>query len=185
MKRLAPTLLLVLASLCASRAMAQPELGLRAVGASAAFVNAENLDGTLGFGVFADLGQITPQIKLEPSIEYWSKSEDSFGAKASVRDIAIGARGKYYFEVTSPKIHPYAGAGLGIHLLHAESSVTMPGFGTISADASDTKLGLDFGGGMETALSPKNDFRVEAWYGIVSDVSQFALRVGVSQKLGR
>jgi len=184
MKRVAPIMIIVIGTLSAACAFAQSNLSLRAVGVSAAFVNAENLDGTFGLGVFADMGQITPQIRLEPSIEYWSKSEESFGAKASLSDLAIGARGKYYFEVTSPKIHPYAGAGLGLHFLHAESSVSMPGYPTFSADASDTKLGLDIGGGMETALSPKHDFRAEAWYGIVSDASQFSLRVGVSQKLG-
>jgi hypothetical protein len=59
----------------------------------------------------------------------------------------------------------------------------MPGFGNFSGSGSDTKLGLDLGGGISTALNAKNDLQAEAWYGIVSDVNQFALRVGVSHKL--
>ena len=53
----------------------------------------------------------------------------------------------------------------------------------MKASGDDTKLGLDLGGGISTAMNAKNDFHAEAWYGIVSDVNQFAVRVGVSHKL--
>lgn len=184
MKRLVVLFTLAFAVLTAGSALAQSQLGLRAVGGSLAFVNAEDLDGAVGLGVFADLGMVTPNIGLEPVLEYWSKSEEAFGAKASVRDVALGCRGKYYFETSNPKIRPYAGAGLGLHFLKAETSVEMPGFPAMNSEASDTKLGLDLGGGLSTPLGPKNDLRFEMWYGIVSDVSQLALRVGVSHKLG-
>ena len=184
MKRKALFLVLALGLLSAQQAMAQSNIGLRAIGATAAFVSPENSDGTFGLGVFADLGQIAPHIGLEPHIEFWSKSVDEFGASSSLRDVTVGARGKYYFEVQNPKIRPFAGAGLGLHFLHSEVSTTLPGFGPMSASASDAKLGLDLGGGLATPINAKNDFRAEAWYGIVSDVSQFALRVGISHKLG-
>lgn len=184
MKRKVLLLSLTIGLLSVGSAMAQSSIGFRAIGASAAFVSPEDVDGTLGFGVFADLGQITPQIKLEPAIEFWSKSEEAFGTEASIRDIAVGARAKYFFSVTNPKLHPFAGAGAGLHFLKAETTVSIPGFATVSGEASDTKFGLDLGGGMETAIGPKNDLRFEAWYGVVSDMSQFALRIGVSHKLG-
>jgi len=184
MKRKALFLLLALGLMSASEAMAQSKIGFNAIGGNVAFVSPENLDGTFGLGVFADLGQVAPNIGLEPNIEYWSFSENQFGVETSLRDISLGMRGKYYFEVTNPKVRPFAGAGLGLHFLHAESAVAIPGFPAASAEGSDTKLGLDVGGGISTALNSKNDFRAEAWYGIVSDVNQFALRVGVSHKLG-
>ena len=184
MKRKALFLLLALGMLSASQAMAQSKIGFNAIGANVAFVSPENLDGTFGLGVFADLGQVAPNIGLEPNIEFWSWSENQFGVETSMRDVSVGMRGQYYFEVKNPKVRPFAGAGLGLHFLHVESSVTVPGFGTVTADGSDTKLGLDIGGGISTAMNSKNDFRAEAWYGIVSDVNQFALRVGISHKLG-
>jgi len=184
MKRMTLVLTLAIAALSAQRATAEANLGLRSVGASLAYVSPENLNGTFGVGVFADMGRITPEIALEPRIDYWSKTQEEFGAKASVSDIAVGARGKYYFEVQNPNLRPFAGAGLGLHFLHSKVSVTQPGFPTMTGEASDTKLGLDLGGGVATSLSPKVDFSAEAWYGIVSDVGQFSLRVGLSQKLG-
>ena len=37
---------------------------------------------------------------------------------------------------------------------------------------------------MRTSVSPVLDFHAEGWYGIVSDVNQFSLRVGMSYRLG-
>lgn len=180
-------LLLTLASTvaAASSAMAQADLGLKQVGVALGFVNAEELDGTFSVGVFANHGTIAPRIGLESRIDYWSKTEDDFGTEFSVRDIAIGARAKYHFEVASPRVQPFAGVGLGIHFLSAE--VTTPpigGFPGTSSDDSETRLGLDIGGGLSTPIGPKTDFLAEAWYGIVEDVNQFSLRAGMAWKLG-
>jgi len=183
MKQKALYLVLALGLLSAQPAAAQSKIGLHAIGANAAFVSPENLDGAFGLGVFADLGRITPEIGLEPVIEFWSRSDDQFGIETTLRDVSVGMRGKYYFEVANPKIRPFAGACLGLHFLHAETSVSVPGFGNLNGSGSDTKLGLDLGGGLSTTLNPKNDLQAEAWYGIVSDVNQFALRVGISHKL--
>jgi hypothetical protein len=60
----------------------------------------------------------------------------------------------------------------------------VPGFPATTVEDSSTKLGLDLGGGVATAINPQLDFLGELWYGIVSDVSQLSLRVGVSYKLG-
>jgi opacity protein-like surface antigen len=183
MKRKALLVVLALGLLSAGQAMAQSNISFRAIGATAAFVSPQDLDGTIGLGVFADLGQLAPNIGLEPNIEFWSKSDNQFGFESSIRDISVGMRGKYYFEVANPKLRPFAGAGLGLHFLHAETTANIPGFGTVNASGDDTKLGLDLGGGISTPINSKNDFHAEAWYGIVSDVNQFALRVGVSHKL--
>jgi opacity protein-like surface antigen len=185
MKRKALFVMLALGLLSAQQAMAQSKISFNAIGANLAFVSPEQLDGTFGLGVFADIGQIAPNIGLEPHIEFWSKSDNQFGFESSLRDVSVGMRGKYYFEVANPKVRPFAGAGLGLHFLHAETTVNIPGFGTVNESGGDTKLGLDLGGGISTALNSKNDFHAEAWYGIVSDVSQFAVRVGVSHKLAK
>lgn len=183
MKHKALYLALALGLLSTQQAAAQSNIGLHAIGASAAFVSPENLNGAFGFGVFADLGHIAPKVGLEPDLEFWSRTDDQFGVENTLRDISVGVRGKYYFDVANPKVRPFAGAGLGLHFLHAETTGNLPGFGNVTASGDDTKLGLDLGGGIATPINPKNDFRAEAWYGIVSDVNQFAVRVGISHKI--
>lgn len=178
-------LTLALSALAAPSAMAQSDLGFKRLGVAVGFVSPENLNGTFSVGAFADHGTVAPHIGLESRIDYWGGSESSFGAETSVRDIAIGARGKYQFEVSGSKIRPFAGAGLALHFVHAK--VTIPpqfGLPAMTAEDSSTKLGLDLGGGMASAIGPRTDLLAEVWYGIVSDVGQFSLRVGLSQKLG-
>jgi opacity protein-like surface antigen len=185
MKRFVLLLALVTSVLVASTAVAQTSLGLKGVGVAVGYVSPEDVDGTFGLGVLADCGAITPRIGLESRLDYWSKSEEAFGAEASISDITLGARGKYFFEVTNPKVRPFAGAGLGIHFL--QSKVTIPaqfGFPESTVEESTTKLGLDLGGGVATAVGPRTDLLGELWYGIVSDVSQLSLRLGVSYRLG-
>lgn len=162
---------------------AQSDLGFRSISGTVAFVSPQDLDGSFGLGVSADMGRITPKIWLEPNLEFWSNTKETFGAKATLSDVALGARGKYYFDVANSKMRPFAGAGLGVHFLHAKATVTT-GSGTFRATSSDTKLGVDLGGGMSTPIGPRDDFRLEGWYGIVSDVNQLAVRVGFSHKIG-
>jgi hypothetical protein len=159
------------------------ELGLRAIGGSLGFVSPDNVDGTFTLGIFADCGRITPNIALEPRIDYWSKSQGAFGSEASIRDVSLGVRGKYLFESSNPKLQPFAGAGLSMHFLHSEVNISDPGFPAMSASASDTKLGLDLGGGIATPIGPRSAFLGEAWYSIVSDFSQFSMKAGLSYRL--
>jgi len=185
MKREVVVLTVALSVFAASSAFAQANLGLKHVGVAVGYVNPENLDGTFSFGVFANHGTIAPNFGLESRIDYWGWSQTVFGAKSSVSDVTLGARTKYHFEVKNPKVRPYAGVGLGLHFIHSE--VTIPasgGFPASNVDASDTKLGLDLGGGVSTAISPRSDLMGEMWYGIISDVSQFSMRVGMSFKIG-
>jgi outer membrane protein W len=152
-------------------------LGFRSLGANIGFVDADNVPGTMGMGVFANLGNITSDIRLVPVANYWSKSEEFAGDKVSVRDISFGARGQYMFRVNSPKFQPYMGAGLGMHFVRAEvSSVSQP----MSVSASDTKLGVDMGGGFSTPLGHKTDLNFDLWYTAASDVAHISMKAGIS-----
>ena len=185
MKRTTLLVTLALCSIVAPAAMAQSSLGLRNLGVAVGFVSPENFDGTVSIGGFADWGTIAPRIGLESRLDFWSQSQSSFGYKTSVHDITLGARGKYFFEVADPKIRPFAGAGVALHFIGAKVEIPAQfGFPASSASDTNTKLGLDLGGGIATSISPRTDFLGEAWYGIVSDVSQFSLRAGLSYKLG-
>jgi opacity protein-like surface antigen len=165
-------------------------LGLNELGVEAGFVDPEGASGTIGFGAFAELGTLAQDIRLSSHLDYWSKSDNGFGAEASLRDISIGARAKYMFHVASPKIQPYAGAGLGIHLFHSKVVVPdmdlgggfiVPGF---TASDSVTRLGLDLGGGAVTPLNPATNLFVDLWY-TVADIDQLSMKAGVSWRLNR
>jgi hypothetical protein len=71
-----------------------------------------------------------------------------------------------------------------MHFIGAEATMAIPGFPTTTVEDSQTKLGLDLGGGMAMSVSPRTDLLGELWYGVVSDVSQFSLRCGLSYKFG-
>jgi len=182
MKRILLTLLILIFTV--PMASAQMQLGLRGAGFTVDFVSPEDTDTSIGIGLFADMGSITNQIVLEPYIGFWSKSEDGIGgAEASVRDMIIGARGKYEFSLAGSEMRPFAGAGLGIHFARAEFTTPDFGFGTISASDSRTKLGLDLGGGISAPFD-RFELRGEMWYSVVSDLNQLAFRFGVMWPMG-
>ena len=185
MKPNALLLTIAACALAAPSAMAQSNLGIKGLGVSVAFVSPENLDGTVGLGVYADCGTIAPHIGLETRLDYWSESRSDFGVDTHIHDVALGVRGKYNFEVANPRIQPFAGAGLGLHIIGARVDVpAQPGFPAMSTSDSQTKLGLDLGGGIATPVGPRTTFLGELWYGIVTDVSQLSIRAGLSYKLG-
>ena len=185
MKRMVFVLVLASLAAVAPAAIAQSDLGLKRVGVTLGFTDPEQLGGTFSVGVFADHGTIAPRVGLESRLEYWSSSDETFGAKASLRDISLGARGKFYVPVENSRIRPFAGAGLGVHFLKAEVS-TPPQFGfpALSVSGTSTELGLDLGGGIATDLGPRTDLLAEVWFGIVDTANTFSLRAGLSHKLG-
>lgn len=154
-------------------------LGLKRLGVEAGLVDPEAVGSTIGFGVFADLGNLAHDIRLSSHLGYWSKSENAFGAEASLRDISVGARARYMFHVASPKLQPYVGTGLGLHFFNTK--VEVPGF---SVEDSATKLGLDLGGGVLTPVSPKTDLFADLWY-TVADIDMLSMKAGVSFRLNR
>jgi opacity protein-like surface antigen len=169
---------------------AETDIGFKGAGLELGIVNPEDVDATWGIGVFADLGTFMPQLGFSAYADYWGKNQDEFGTEFDFRDIAIGARTKWYFPIKNPKIQPYAGAGLGIHFLKAK--VTIPDQnigGTLvpgsTATATDEKIGLDIGGGMTAKLNDRADFVGEMWLGLVSDINQMSMKVGILYKLGQ
>lgn len=185
MKRNVVMVMVALCTLASQPAWSQSNIGFQRGGIAVSMVSPENIDATLGLGVFADLGTVAPRWGLEGRLDRWSRSEDFFGADISMSDITLGARTKYNFP-TQSKVQPFAGFGLGIHFLSMEVGLVDPftGLSLGTADASETRAGFDFGGGISTTLSAKTNLVAESWYSIVSDFDQFSLRVGLSQAFG-
>jgi opacity protein-like surface antigen len=189
-KRIVVLALLLFCSVVSQNARASSDLGLKAIGGDVGFVDPDNVDGTLGFGAFANLGNLAPDWRLAPHLGYWSKSEEFDGDKVSIRDISLTARGLYMFHTSSRKLQPYAGAGLGLHMVRGKVEMAEQdmggGFIIPAQEFSDTqtKVGLDLGGGFTTPLSEKTDFCLDLWYTAVSDVGHISMKAGVSFDLG-
>lgn len=178
-------------TLFAADASAQASLSLRGIGLKAGVVNPEDLDTALGVGLILDLGTIHPNIAFETYTGYWSQTENDFGVDVGVRDLSFGAKGKYMFQTSNPTVQPYAGAGLGLHVMTAHADIDAVYFGNTlvfpgsSESNTEVKVGLDLGGGLRYDRGSQFAFIGEGWFSIVSDVSQFSLMVGAEYMFGR
>ncbi len=188
------TVILISVTLCAfisSNASAQSNLALRGIGVKIGMVDPENVDTAFEIGLIADLGTITPNVSLESHVNYWSiKNDITGGGEVFVRDIVFGAKGKYMFSMSNPVIKPFAGAGLGFHILRSGVDIPAVYYGGImimpAVSESDTeiKIGLDIGGGIQGDINQSWAILGETWYSIVSDISQLSLQIALLYKLG-
>jgi len=188
MKRIFAMLVCFLAlSAMTTATMAAADFGLKGIGVRVGVVEPENLDTTVGFGLFLDMGTFHPNVAFETFASYWSNSFDVGLAESSFRDIAVGAKVRYLINTSRPTIHPFVGAGVSAHIMRSEVSTsditlfgeTIPG---MSLDATDTKVGLDLGGGLRAGVADRIDIIGEAWYGFIPDVNQFIATGGIAYK---
>jgi len=184
MKRIFAMLVCFLAlSALTSTAMAAADFGLKGIGVRVGVVEPENLDTTVGFGLFMDLGTFHPNVAFETYASYWSNSFDVGLAESSFSDIVIGAKVEYMFTVSRPTIHPFIGAGLSAHIMKSSASIAAIGpFEAMNLDATDTKMGLDLGGGLRAGVADQVDIIGEAWYTFVSDFNQLTATGGIAYK---
>ncbi len=191
MKRLTVVLLsLAFCMLVASTASAQADLGLRSIGVGLGIVDPEDIDMTISFGFYSDLGTIRPNLHLETYLGYWQQTEELLdGMEVCIRDFAAVMRAKYTFDLANPTIKPFAGGGLGFHFVNAGIDIPPMDVGGLltpgySEDDTEIKVGLELGGGMLFDVWQSTAIQTEAWYSVVSDVSQLAIRASVVFKLG-
>lgn len=184
-------LIIAICTIVAAAVPASAAVGLQGLGFRVGVVDPDGVDATIGLGLVMDMGSITPNVALEGYSKLWWQSEGAFGTEWSVRDVAFGARTTYRFDVGNPGIRPYAGGGLGIHVMTAEVS-TAPVIvgGTVlypgsSIDDTELHLGLDLGGGVRFDSGGKYAFLTEFWYSVVNDFSHVALNVGLVYMFGR
>lgn len=192
MKRVSAILAVVaFCTLFAADASAQANLSLRGIGLKGGVVNPEDLDTTLGLGLIFDLGTIHPNFALESYAGFWSQSEDIYNAEYGVKDFSLGGKVKYMFETSNPTVQPYVGAGLGLHILNAHVDSDAVYFGgsllypATSVSDTETRIGLDLGGGLRIDRGSQFAFIGEGWFSIVSDISQFSLMIGAEYMFGR
>ena len=185
------TIIMVVALVCAIAVpgAAATDLALRGVGAAISMVDADDIDMTVGFNLLFDLGLVTDKVGLEAYGLFWQQTEDIFGVEASLRDVALGARAKYLVPIQSGKIQPYAGGGLGLHIVTASVNTPAYDFGgglvipATSLDETELKLGLDIGAGALFEVGTKVGIVTDVWYTMAPDISQLSLRGGLLFKL--
>jgi len=168
---------------------AQADISLKGVGGRLGFImpTEGSIDNTLGFGLNADLGSITPNILLNAYVDYWAKSYDVGYYSWTWSNIGIAAIAKYKINMEG-SLSPYVGGGLGFNISKAsgeykgpESSLFGPYFDTELSE-STTDLAVHLVGGASMTLSPQMDGFGEVRY-TIDGIDNFGIFVGINYKL--
>ena len=121
----------------------------------------------MGLGVHADLGEIIKQLRIYPSLEYWSKSPFT--------QFAINGDVRYYFP-TQGTVDFFAGGGLAIVF----NSVDLGPFG----DANDSAVGLNFLGGADFPVNEQLVGTVTVKF-LASDINALKITAGITYLLNQ
>ncbi|KAA3610577.1 MAG: hypothetical protein DWQ05_21395 [Calditrichaeota bacterium] len=177
MKKLALILLALL--VLSGGAFAQSDIGLKGAGVRLGLVDPDGIDSTIGFEGFADLGTFN-KFALEASILFWKKTVDP----VSLRDLAFGVTGRYFFDMGESGVKPFASAGVGLHMVKSEVDFDLGFFGgSGTTDASSTEFGIKVGGGANYDINEKMAFTGEVSFHL-GDIEQLNILGGISYKLG-
>lgn len=154
------------------------------IGVEGGIVNTEieEFDNTWMMGVFADFSLPMLNWSVEPFLNYWSWSESvdagSLSMDASFTDWTVGGNVKMSIP-TASMVRPFIGAGASAHVLKSELDMGTLG----SFDASDTKLGFQFGGGTYIDAGGSWSLVAQSWYHMVDGFNQWSVRGGVAWSL--
>jgi len=148
------------------------------------FPSTEGLTYGVGFqlGAGADLGEITDNLHLVPSLSYWIMSPDIEGAEdvsgydASASNFQIAADVQYYLKDVQGL---YVGGGLSLNFKSVSIDYNITGFGSGSASDSETSVGFDLLAGYEMPINKTTTGFAHAKYNIISDLNTFAIVFGV------
>jgi opacity protein-like surface antigen len=170
---------LVLVGLAASPALAQrrvPDAGMVAVGGEVGFFIPDNEFDTAP--VIGGLFEYYPNPRLGlRGTATWTDPEFERGTDDSLRQVRLGFDVIYNWE--GGKWHPFAGGGLGAHLLQLREN-------SRSLGDSETQLGVTALGGVEYFFHRRTTFKIEGRFHFVDDVglsdpSGFAVTFGIKQ----
>lgn len=159
-----------------ARANEDISLGFKGLGARIGLVDPEGASSTVDLGLHIDAGQFARNVRLSPIVEYWSVGQDVGPYNADIKDFSLGLDVDIDFPLQDSRLTPYVGGGLGIHWLKADTNV--PGV----EDDSDTKLGLNLQGGVQTEAMPNLALFGELRYNFVSDANQLKILGGFTYR---
>jgi hypothetical protein len=162
------------------------DMGLKRINGQAGllFPSTENLSYGVGFllGAGVDVGEITDNLHLVPSLSYWIMSPEVEGASsldASVSNFQIAVDLQYYLKDVEGL---YFGGGLSLNF--KSISIDYPPevaqfLGESSASDSETDVGFALLGGYEMPFNKTTTGFAHLKYNIISDLNTFAIVFGV------
>jgi hypothetical protein len=171
--------LLTLVTLVASPAFAQrrvPDTGMMAAGGEVGFfVPDDEFDTSPIFGGLFEY-YVTPRLGLRGSVLFMDP-EFERGTDDSLRHVRLGFDVIYNWE--HGKWHPFAGGGLGVHMLQVKENGR-------SLGDSENELGLTGLGGVEYFFNRRTTFKIEGRFMFVDDFgpsepSGFAATFGIKR----
>jgi outer membrane immunogenic protein len=175
---------LTVAALCLLFVTAAPAqgIGFYAIGGGVGFVNvspsgADSQSG-FGFNARADLGEIIPNLRLVPEINYWSVSESAEGYSWKWSDFAINGNVQYHIDVEG-SIQPYVGGGLGLNFV----TFSVPNIFGVGGSVSSTEIGINLIGGALFNLSGNLTPYGEIRYVLVSNMNHLMIQAGIMYAL--
>jgi hypothetical protein len=143
-------------------------LGIRGLGVP----DPEDASSALMYGLHVDAGNVVPNLRVLPSLEYWSVGTDVGTYSSDYSDLAIKLDLNLDFPLQDQRVVPYLGGGLGIHRLKFDTNVpNVP-------DTSNTKLGFTVQGGLRNDFTPNLSLFGELGYTFVENANQLRLLGG-------
>lgn len=179
-------------------------LRLTALGATAGPVRASRAEHTQSYGVYADYGYIAPSWRVVFSATYWgSHFRDEFVAtfedrlreeiidpagddtvdlgRINVSDIALEVDLRYTPRPNAV-LRPYAGGGLGAHIVNAESPFIDDTF--VESALDNISAGLAVFAGLDTEPAGRLSFGVQARMNLLSNLRYWSGRALVTYFFG-
>ncbi len=181
MRNLARSFLVL--TLAASFAPAAHAGSLVGIDAMTATVMQQKQSSFSGLGVRGRVrsAQLIDNVEFLPYVEYWRNTStvQPFNIRSSRSDATLGADVRFMSEFRG--LHPYAGAGFGIHFLHSE--VQAPSLGLPLGRNSLVKGGLSLLGGVAYPLAGRIENFVDVKYHHLPGNGQVKINMGLAFSL--
>lgn len=139
--------------------------GFRGFGARVGLVDPEGASSTLTFGLHANLGEVVPNLRVTPLLEYWSVGVGG----TDVSDLLVATNVDWALPLVGPTVTPYVGGGLGLHRLRWDTPLQ---------DESKSRLGLHVQGGIRDQVMPNLALFGEVRFTFVEDADNWKLLGG-------
>ena len=177
-------------------------LEFRGLGVEVGALFPTKVESTIAFGLRADLGMVGPNVRISPALRYWSSPlrraevdrlgdqirricERQEGAVCPAFDLGEIRRSDFELSVDAHYLFdldlvvtPYAGGGVGLHLLNGSGEAID---GTFVEDLLDTlSPGVNLIAGLSLPISPSLEVLTEARGVLVGDIRYLNLLVGAS-----
>jgi hypothetical protein len=212
MQRSSALLFLALALVCAAPAQAQQwedydyeNLEFRGIGLEVGWVTPSRVSSALMLGLRADLGYLGPNLRISPSLSFWSselRGSEIHRLAEQIQNVCLRQRGRpedcplldlgeirmsdlalnvdalYEFPNTPFLFVPYVGLGGGLHFLNSRGELIDDTF--IEDFLDSLAPGINLIGGLRIPVSETFEVLAEARYMLASEIRYGGLSLGAS-----